>query len=413
MKTDYEAGVKKLLTMKLYGYWMGKDLDLNETTMDKPAGKELQQGLCSVVGHHIVYKGDKDLEFKETRNGALQVSTGGTNLYSRASCGERPRMRKGGSKRELDIVFAGEQGRRWSSVILGAIPWEIRAAAHNFFKRVDKPEKLKDELKDPSVGILADQANTTNQLMTKLLNELPPATRAFCSNPQYSNLVDRCMGTNNATEFSATDPALRLCGLARAQVASQGAGLQSAIVAQIMADATSNFNEHFKGILKGDPDNEDDGSAFARLGQACKKHTHHFLGLNRRKKMAKQASCMHDGDWVYVSKTWDVWDSDKNGQRVRKDFMQVAFRLDEPSPTVVREVDPATNESPYTREADIKDRALWRDKRKKVPVTLANGFEGAVEYIIRRNICGQNAVDAKSDACDDTVIPDKPEGVKW
>jgi hypothetical protein len=403
--------VKKLLSMKMYGFWKGKDLDLNKTTLEEPYGKDLTQGMCSVVGHHIVYKGDKDLEFDQRRNGDDPVSTGGVNLYSGKSCGARPKMRKGGGrangKRELAIVFQQEQGERWSSAILGAMPWEIRAAAYQFFSGIgNKPEDIATSLTDESLTSLVDAGKQTQEQLSELLNGLPQESRVFCTDPAYKNLVGRCMGTD--TPLAMTDPAVRLCQIVGVTMAMQGGGVQNAIVAQIMANATKNFNSHFGNIMKFDQ------PIWWELVNECQKRTRNFLGLNRRKKMAKQASCFHDGDWVRVSKDWDVYDSDNSRKRNRKNRMPVAFRLDKDEPTAVRDVDHAHNNSPYEREGDgLKSHKLWWNTRGKGKLTLANGFEGAVEWIIRKKICGQSSVTSPSAACDENVIPDKPAGVKW
>jgi hypothetical protein len=415
-KTKEDA--KKLLSMKIYGFWIGKDLDLNKTTLQEPVGKDLNQGMCSVVGHHIVYKGDRDLEFDEIRNGTDQVSTGGINSYNKKSCGSRPMMRKGGGrangKRQLAIVFNGEYGARWSSAILGGMPWEIRAAAHKFFSSVgEKPEDLTKALKDDSLTELAEAGKQTQDQLKELLSSLPQESRAFCTSPEYKNLVGRCMGTD--APLSMTDPAMRLCQIVGVTVAMQGGGVQNAVVAQIMATANKNFQEHFKDILRTDQ------PMWKALEDACQKRTKNFLGMNRRKKMAKQASCFHDGDWVRVSKDWDVHDSDDSpnwiGARNRKNQMRLAFRLDTEGPETIRDAYPPSNQAPYLRRGMTKARAMgfmfgW-DKWETVPATLASGFEGAVEWVIRKKVCEQSAVDSPSDACDETKIPDKPEGVKW
>jgi hypothetical protein len=408
--------VKKLLSMKIYGFWKGKDLDLSKTTLEKPVGKDLTQGMCSVVGHHIVYKGDRDLEFDEIRNGADQVSTGGINRYSGKSCGSRPIMRKGGGrangKRQLAIVFNGDYGARWSSAILGGMPWEIRAAANKFFSSVgEKPEDLTKGLNDPSLAELAEAGKQSQDAFKELMAGIPPESRAFCTHPDYKNLIGRCMGTDQP--LAMDDPAMRLCQIVGVTLAMQGGGVQNAVVAQIMAMANKNFQEHFKDILRTDQ------PMWKALEDACQKRTKNFLGMNRRKKMAKQASCFHDGDWVRVSKDWEVHDSDDSGKKNRKNQMRLAFRLDTEGPETIRDADPVSNQSPYLRKGMTKDRTMgwlfgnWVDKWETVPATLASGFEGAVEWVIRKKVCGQSSVTSKSDACDETKIPDKPEGVKW
>ncbi|NDD93083.1 hypothetical protein EBZ37_13505, partial [bacterium] len=353
--------VKSQLVMKLYGFQNNLDLDLEKTTLNEPIGKKLPQPLCSVVGHSIVYKGDRDLEFDEARNSDDLVSTGGKNKYTGESCGSRPHMRKGGGrqngKKELAIVFLKDQGTRWSSVLLGGRLWTTQKAAYSFFNTTeDKPEKviamINEKLISPTLASLAEKAKQTQDQLDYTYSSLPADVRNYCEQPDYADLIQRCNGTG--APLSASDPALRLCQIVGANQVAQGAGIQSAIVAQILADSDQLFSDHFSGMLKEkgtEYRDENNQSPWAVLARECVKRTGNFLHVRRRRRMARQASCTHDGDWVRVSKDWIVYDSDENTKpRRRKAQKRAAFYVGTDVPTVFADdLSRSTNESPYQR----------------------------------------------------------------
>ncbi|MBU6154846.1 MAG: hypothetical protein KGP28_11135 [Bdellovibrionales bacterium] len=324
--------------------------------------------------------------------------------------------------------------------MMGAMPWAIRNAFHHFegklkpetlhkdlttveTKSEDNPELDEAEL-EAALAPLAEAAMQADQEMMYFLGTLPEATRAKCNDPQYYDLVARC----EAGAFQVTDAVYPLCQIVLANKLKASGGMTHAVVAFIMAKANKMFQTQFGDLLSG-------GEVWDVLQAACQKHTHTFLGLNRRKRMAKQASCFHDGDWMGVNKEWVAYDTDKKKVKKRKAQVRVAFRLDSERPIAIRKVRHLDSDkrdqfkspefkrfgvqqrlkSDWVEGADfskIKRSSDGGEGRGLYNATIANGFEGAVEYIIRRKICGQSSLSAASDRCSN-AIPDKPPGVKW
>ncbi len=449
LKTKTSEEVKKLLSLKIYGFWKGKDLDLSKTTLDKAEGADLPQGMCSVVGHTLRYSGQKDLEFDEGRNNIdgdptseKRVSTGGFNRYSGKSCGKRPMMRKGGGrqngKKQLAIIFNGEDGGRWSAAMMGAMPWAIRAA---YYYTVEGKEIESVSLNDQALAPLLEAGSTAQQEMMYLYSTLDPQTQAMCTDPNV-DLVNQCL--QGAIPMDSA--AFQLCRIVEANKIMQGGGVANAVVAQVMATAKSIFDNNFKDLLAGGP-------IWEALEGACEKNTTSFLGLNRRKKMAKMASCFHDGDWMGVNQDWEVYDTQKKKVKKRKGQIRVGFRIDRDDPIVLRKMkhhdsDKRGQQKPWDRDGnffkdedgeykrfgvqqrtrddgggllqerreekkDQADKSLRGHGRGVYYATIAHGFESAVEYIIRNRICRQKKLSSESVQCNSTTIPDKPAGVKW
>jgi hypothetical protein len=399
LKEKYEKSVRDLLSMKIYGYYKGFDLDLNKTTIQTKVGDALPTTVCSLVGHHIVYKPGTKLEFHENRNEPEIVGNGGKNEFTGAPCGARPKMGAQGAKLRLVLNFSGGEGDRWRAVMLGGMPYAVRAAAYEFFQNSANVGTVDASLNssNPTLTQLKGELLGAQSQMSDYFNKLPANAKAACTDEDHKQIVDSCLGitAHGAPPLSLTDPARRLCSLVKAQSALSVGALGSLVTAQIMENAQKKFDEHFGDLMKYS------GQYWQALKGACAESGD--LTCNRR-NLSKQASCMHDGKWFYTSDDRDAWEDDNGDERCflwicqcRKGNKRSAVSLESDSPQVrtgIANPDPTTG----SRGGNY---------------TLANGFEGMVEFIIRRKICGQSSVTSPSAKCDESSIPDKPAGIQW
>jgi hypothetical protein len=398
LRDAYQKQVRQMLSLKIYGYYKNKNVDLNQTSNDRVVGTDMPVKICSVVGHKIVYDGRKDLEFKEARNnGGMVVSNGGVQTFTNESCGAQPNMRMNTGDRRVDLSFDGARGARWTAVTLGAMPWELRAAEYRFEKGAQNVVDMDGLLNADAVQPYKKEYNGAISAMESAYSKFPDESKKTCSSPDYADVIARCHGDAGAAPIKVTDPAYRMCGLVKSQMDLGQGAIASMVLMQVVSDAQKSFDSHFAKLLKND------GDDWNALKSTCLDGTGWWSAGGRKRKAAKVASCLHDGDWMYTWNGDNIEEDDGSsncwgGRRCRKDLRSVGIRLDHDDVQATEAARPS-NSAPYLRSG--------------APITLANGYEGLVEYIIRHRICGQNSVTTVSAACDDKVIPDKPPGVKW
>jgi hypothetical protein len=415
------------LSMKIYGYYQGYDIDLKKTTKESRVGSKMPVQICSVVGHHIRYQGSRDLEFNVRNQGGARPFRGDTQTLNGASCGDAPRIRINTDDRKVLVGFEGSSGNRWSSWMLGAMPYVIRANAYRFSQGFADISKL-DGLLDSKVSeALKEEYAQVNQEVETYFKLLPEESRATCENPAYTGMVDSCLKKPGAKEFSLTDPALRICEIVKSQLTLTGGSLSNFVVSEIMEDARAEYDSKIGALLRSDSPGWNELIEAASDGTAwwdC-------LLSARRKCGAVAISGVMGSGFYKVYENWSAHESDDQGKRNRKGERFIAFRLDKSQPHAVLALEtPANGRSRMMAKGGIvywslvletellkilasKDTYTLRIPVGEAPLTLASGFPGLVEYAIRRQVCGQRSTTDPSALCDETAIPDKPAGVTW
>lgn len=406
--TKSSKETRRMLSMKIMGYYKGLDLDLERSSKDNLVGTQLNIPVCSLVGH--------DLSKPESEYSQQSVGL-------KASCGTAPRMSgKGGSKR-LYLSFEGERGLAWSSWMMGAYPWGIRSAAY------DVLSQLKPDLSNLDALIQSDpMKHSKSELATSLAGArsffrgLSNESKAVC-NSGANDVIQRCLEGG----FSVTDPAIRVCTLYRAQLAFGEAALSNLFAGEIMARAQKRHDELFRSVILNEtrPDSASQGM-MNQLMYACNRRTGDldvFLGGDgcggsRRRKLATVGSCLNNGKRHYTNKGYEVQEGSnptwvfplgrcpRNGRRTAE-FDLVTGRI----------------------RTNIDSRiggGLTTFVKTTVPpaflggggsiLTRHKGFAGGIEFLIRRVLCGAIGNQQSTPRCDiseATGIPSKPSDMGW
>ena len=437
MQSDYQKKIRELLSLKIYGYYHNKDLDLNKTTLDQAVGSDLKTRMCSVVGHSIVYKGDADIEVNY-HNGGVPISNEGKQKYTGISCGQLPKIHVNKKQKMVNLIFEDGQGERWANAILGAMPYEIRANYYDFLQKAKTPDGISSFIQDETLKELTQQYTDRQKELSAFYQTLPEESKAACSDSSHATMLDSCLGKPGSTPIPLSDPAHRTCAIAKAYMAMNQGALPSLVVAQIVINAKKDFDNRFSKLISPEDPN------FQKLKEAASEGTGWWSsGLkSKRKRAATYVSTIMDGHWWRISGGWDGHPTDGSGKKNRKGKREVAFKLSEDSATPVK-AGPANNDSSKKYQRKIRHvigggwmslaaisgvgmvavaaSSIWGQGTGALgfnglyghPLTLNNGFEGLVEYMIRNQLCGQKAVTDATSQCDESLVPSKPEGVKW
>jgi hypothetical protein len=436
MQSEYQKKIQELLSLKIYGYYHNKDLDLNKTTMDQAVGSDLKTRMCSVVGHSIVYKGDADIEVNY-HNGGVPISNTGTQKYTGLSCGALPKIHVNKKQKMVNVIFEDGQGDRWANTILGAMPYEIRSNYYNFLQIAKTPDGISSFIQDETLKELSQQYTDRQKELSNFYQSLPEESKAACSDSKNTGMLDSCLGKPGSAPIPLNDPAHRTCAIAKAYLAMNSGALPSLVVAQIVLNAKKDFDNRFSKLISPNDPN------FGKLKEAASEGTGWWnSGLkSKRKRAATYVSTVMDGHWWRVSKDWDGLPTDGSGKKNRKGKREVAFKLAEDSATPVK-AGAANNDAgkKYQRKIRHQIGGGWLSLAALTgvgmvatavssvlgqgtgigvnglnghPLTLNNGFEGLIEYMVRNQLCGQKAVTDPTARCDETLVPSKPEGVKW
>lgn len=405
--TKNSKEVRRNLSMKIMGYYKGMDLDLEASTKERLVGPPLAIPVCSVVGHDLS-KSDAEL---------TQQAVGG-----KASCGSHPRMNgKGGSKR-IYLGFEGEQGKAWSSWMMGAYPWIIRSESYDVFHKL-KPDlsNLDEVLSSEEMKTRKEEFATTEAAARKFYRELDPAAKSVCDS-NATDIAEKC--TNGG--FAVTDPAIRLCTLYRAQLAISGGALSNLITGEVMARAQKKHDDMFSSVILNEtrPGSDSQGM-MNQLMHACNRRTEWWrtavrgdgCGGSRRRKLAAVASCLKNGARHYTNKRYEINEGSNPtwvfplGKCMRNGSRSSQFNLDSGRiHTNFGVLGGGMSKFVTTAAADPVSGGSGD------VLTRQKGFASGIEFLIRRVICGATRSEQSTPRCDITEatgIPSKPSDMSW
>ncbi len=438
----YKTKVLEALSLKIYGYHKGWDLNTNATTATQAAGRPMPYRLCNVVGKSIQYKGARDLAFKYRGMGQTVANDGWTNYTSQQVCGDLPRVNVNKDARHIYLKMEGNSGSALASWMFSAMPYEIRAQAYDFFETVKKPSELSAALTDPAIQSSKQRFTEIEQGADQFLNALPPESKAACNDPNFSNLMSRCSGTGQP--LSMSDPAIRLCSLAKISTILNQSSVSSMIQFQIMANAKNAFQQHLGSVFLSAQSSPLWNSLVNKAADDSSWWNCLFDFKGTRKCAATVVSgVMGDGAWKVYDDWWAHTTTDGPGTpRVGRRFF--GFMLDS-SANALRAQLPV-NSSPYFRTSlylsvdfgfvsYLNNALAWivqwalsafdtmlNDENlggslSSGPIrfmTLSSGIPAIIEKIIRADICKQSRPGDLSPRCDETLIPNKPNnGVNY
>jgi hypothetical protein len=407
LSTKNSKEARRLLSMKIMGYYKGLDLDLNQSTKENLVGAQLNIPVCSVVGHDLA---GTDHELSQQMVG------------KKASCGKIPYMTgKSGSKR-IYLEFQGEEGLAWSAWMMGAYPWGIRSASYDVFKDL-KPDLSNLDALIQSVPMQSSKARMAQGLedARKFYRELPPEAKSVCNSGQ-TDVVQKCLQGG----FSVTDPAIRVCTLYRAQLAFGESAFSHLLVGEVMARTQKKHDDIFKSVIRNEtrPLSGDQGM-MNQLMHACNRRTEWWrtsvrgdgCGGSRRRKLAAVGSCLNNGKRHYTNGDWRVQEGSnsawifplgkcmRNGSRTSQFNLQsgrISTNFGEVGGGISSFV---TASLPATFSGGGGN-----------GLTQHKGFAGGIEFLIRRVICGATKSRQSTPRCDiseATGIPNKPSDMSW
>jgi|GEM_PF-3110154 len=377
LRKDIEDKVKNLLSMKIYGFYSGYNLDLNNSSPDKPVGPKMQYAMCSLVGQKMQNNGSDD-DFEITSESVSKTPR---------SCGNPPVIDTG-TKGKVTIKYEGDQdGSLWISYLQGAYPWLIRKKAYDVFHKLDANlTNLNEVISD--LGMTNDVKKLAND-MAQLNQSLSESEKTVCQQTKDDeSLIDKCKKGN----LSISDPVARICKLVVAQLATNGMTIPNMLISEIM-DGDHGVFDQYDDIFGQMLDFQNNGGTrnakkhatasdptMKNLAKSCA-DTGGFLSFrSRKKKTAQTAACL-------MGKTMS-----SHGK----------------SATVYSCVNIANGTIEHNGGNTVKHIVC----PGRPNYTYAFGVPAVIEKLIRHNVCGQNRT-SDSSVCDQIDIPSKPDGVKW
>ncbi len=406
--------VRRLLSMKIMGYYKGLDLDLDRSTKDNLVGTAIAVPVCSVVGNDLSKSGNDELWQQK--------------LGNKASCGRPPFMTGKSGSKILDVRFQGDEGSAWGAWMMGAYPWGIRSAAFDFLQTLKPDLSNIDEVLRSSVTQARKAEYAQVEVASrKFYRELEDSAKAVCDSGA-TDVGEKCMNGG----FSVTDPAIRICTLYRAQMATSGAALSGLMTAEIVARAQVRHDALFKSIIANEvrPGSGSNG-VMNQLIHACNRSTGEGdstggggCGYSRRHYLATVGSCLGNGTTYKAWADWHV--SEGSSYTCRREGQRISrFSLTDGKIKTSKGV---SGGGWYTYAISpaaglvttfygsglggLNSSVNTSDPR----LTRNNGFAGAIEFVIRKTICGAERRDISTPRCDTseaTGIPDKPSDFSW
>ncbi len=395
LHATFEKTIRSQLQMKIWGYYQGKDVDLEQSTPDKLVGASLKYPVCSVVGHTMKYNGDtSDFEINNQ------------TIASKASCGSLPGVTGHKDSKQVEFIFDNGQGGAWASYLLGAYPWLIRKHASDVITQIAPDLSNLSTIIQSSDSLKADFANLLNN-MNNFYNGLASSAQDACTN--NSDIITKC----NSGGYLITDPANRICTLVKAQTAVNSAALPNMILTEIMNRVQKQYDTDFASMLVLS------SSEFMDFFNACQSPSTGFLGLEKRKPFSCAASCMLGGDDYYTSTHYDIWKDGGGGSRNCVSQSWVNLSNGSVSKTsgkssfgsvVGAALTGALLGSAGGIAAAVDEAKSTSGKYHSATTgsgrTVNLGYVGYVEYLIRKKVCGQNNLNDDS-PCDTINIPDR------
>jgi hypothetical protein len=386
LKATYEKAVKNFLTWKIWGYYQGKNIDIDASTLTSASptlvGTNLLYPICSIVGHKMQYTGtppltsgynacDKTRQAQANAFSAAGIEYASQTIANKASCGLRPNTATSGNN--LKIQFSNGGGNLWASYFVGAYPWLIRRYASDVLSQI-KPDlsNLSDVISDSSSKSELSSANTS---AATYYGALSTESKTLCSGAG-ANIVSNCSSGN----VTLSDPSNKICTLVKAQATTNTGALPNVIVKEIMLRVQTQYDALFDKLLAFNvPDTQNIWNKCKDTGSLFRSGT---------KKTAMTASCLFDGAefYTYSSNNFTT-ENGCTGSASHRGTYPVAIRI----------ADGAA--------VDMGNPAMGPDR------TLTLGFAAVIESIIRRDICLQTKYTDAS-VCDSINIPDQPAGVQ-
>jgi hypothetical protein len=312
--------------------------------------------------------------------------------------------------------------------MMGAYPWGIRSASFDFLQALKPDLSNIDEVLKSSVTQARKAEYAQVELASrKFYRELEDSAKAVC-NSGATDVAERC----EKGGFSVTDPAIRVCTLYRAQLATSGAALSSLMSAEIVARAQARHDALFKSVIANEvrPGSGANG-VMNQLIHACNRYTGEAdstggggCGYSRRHYLATVGSCLGNGTTYRAWADWHVDEGSsytcrREGQRISRFSLTdgkiktskgvsgggwITYGI---SPTAgVITTFYGSGLGGLTEGVNTSDPRLTRN----------NGFAGAIEFVIRKTICGAERRDISTPRCDISEasgIPDKPSDFNW
>lgn len=272
LKKKLETRMKDMLSQKIWGYYNGKDVDLNRSTPSNMVGTDMAYSVCSVVGQNIRGGGTGEL---------MQQAIG-----KRAECGLLPRVE--GEKKKFYLHYDGQNGTRWIAYMLGAYPWLIRKNAYEVMQSLQNDLGNLDSVLSASKAMNQDFAKV-NQQMRDYGKSLSAEAKTICQKKD-SNLIADCL----SGALSVNDPAQRACTIVKAQLASNEGALPNMLAFEVMQRVQKEYDKMFSSIITLK------SPAIKELADECD-NTGKFL-RSKKKKIALTASCFFGGEYCYSGK---------------------------------------------------------------------------------------------------------------
>jgi len=437
MVNTVAARVKDLLSWKIYGYRMGLDLDVFQSTPDHLIYKQkMSYPVCNVMGPTVQYKGARPAYFSTNRPAqtqsfesagieySQQLSAPGVAKAPAVSCGLRPSV--GGGKSSMALGFNSTNGTPnangtltgdgalWTSYMLGAYPWIIRAEAANVLASL--------AASNGSIGSLvttpeiAQSVSSVQSGMQSFYKQLGTAAQSVCNSSQ--DIVADCL----AGKIAINNPGVKICTLAQAQLSMNQGAFPNVVVATIIKNVQTKYNLLFQGLVVP-------GTASYNQFIGAVQHVE---GGSSRYKKSCLASRIFDGGDFYTWKSNNTTTEDTDSSS-RNCWSPVTYAISTGAPQfnvngsgagffaavggvvsgaitggIIAGPVGAVVGADVTVASDALSSLSGGGGGPNSQSTLNFGFAGRVEYLIRSQVCGQKASYTESSPCDAVQIGDTP-----
>ena len=387
------SAVKSQLSWKIWGYYNGLDLDLSKT---KPGsgnlvGKNMATQICSVVGQTVQVSGavtDAELTNQMIAKKAPCGAVGATS-------GQLPSLNFKDNT-QLSLGYQNGAGSLWVSYMQGAYPWFIRKNAS------DVLTTLKSDFSNINSVLTSTQQATPSMLtdliavatqQNSLIAGLSAAEKASCDT-STTDMTAKCLSGS----VSLSDPAYRVCTLSKAQLASFQGTLPHILITEIMTRAQNQYQQMIggaNGLLSLNNYN------FHSFINYCNNIMSDWNPNKTQSCLDSCAASCYFGGGFYTTDN-GVPHPISSGGHCNKANIWVFNGSD-----CQVSVNFPVGASLILDGQDGNSSNLVSDGSSGPQITYNAGFAGFIEWVIRHNVCGQNA---RGDAtvCDSIGIPSQP-----
>ena len=354
LKAAWEANTKSYLSKKFWGYYNGKDIDMNSSTATNLVGPAVSAPYCSVVGQKLAASPPIDAEITTQK------------VVPGVSCGSRPKaVYSKATGVGLDIHFLQEQniqwGSLWVSYMNGAQLWAMRRAAYDVFDGSQPGNTGPTLAADLSnINLVIQSPDTRAALaqiqtqMSQYISNLTTQSKSACIATD-TDIINKCL--NGQTDGLSTN-SQTLCVIVKALFAANTGGMGNLLTSEVINRATALYGTTVGTIFQPGKNRH-----YEELKGTC---SHYFVSgkpKTKNMKAACSASCMFDGEEEHAN-------------------------------AKSRTVDSGVNSWDLTCKVEKGD----------LPMV---GFKNMMDTIIRQDICGQHSP-KDVNACDCANIPANP-----